>query len=378
MRLTWPEVSARRLARNHLATPVQDPARISADVLGIHAQVMSAAELSICVRSRTETRSDVREALWRAKTLVKTRGSRGTVHLLAADDLPMWTGALSALPHGRGPFPDDVRMTAEQTDRVVEAIADALTEAELTVDELTDAIVRRVGAWAGERVMEAFQDKWPRWRQIENVAANRGALCFGPDRGRRTTYTSPRRWLPGFAPAPAEEALSALVRRFLHTYGPATSAQFARWLGAPPAWTASLFGRLPDLETVEFDGTPAMINKGDAGGADAVGGLRLLPYFDAYGIACHPRSLLFPGRAAERALTGGQAGNIPLLLIDGEVGGVWHQRRSGNRIAVGVEPLTDLTARQRTALDAEVGRIGEILQATPSLTIGPISAGAHA
>jgi hypothetical protein len=104
----------------------------------------------------------------------------------------------------------------------------------------------------------------------------------------------------------------------------------------------------------------------------------LLPYFDAYGIACHPRSLLFPGRAAERALTGGQAGNIPLLLIDGEVGGVWHQRRSGNRIAVGVEPLTDLTARQRTALDAEVGRIGEILQATPSLTIGPISAGAHA
>ncbi len=376
--MSWSEVSGRRLARNHLSTPAEDPARISADVLGIHAQVMSAAEISICIRTRSKTRSDVRDALWRAKTLVKTRGPRGTVHLLAADDLPMWTGALSALPHGRGPFPDDVRMTAEQTDRVVEAIADALVEDELTVDELTEAIVGRVGAWAGERVMEAFQDKWPRWRQAESVAANRGALCFGPVRGRRTTYTSPRRWLPGFAPAPAEAALSELVRRFLHAYGPATSAQFARWLGAPPAWTASLFDRLPDLETVEFDGTPAMINKGDTGSVDAVGGLRLLPYFDAYGIACHPRSLLFPGRAAERALTGGQAGNIPLLLIDGEVGGVWHQRRSGNRIAVGVEPLTDLTARQRTALDAEVGRIGEILQATPSLTIGPISAGAHA
>jgi hypothetical protein len=139
-----------------------------------------------------------------------------------------------------------------------------------------------------------------------------------------------------------------------------------------------LFDRLPDLETVEFDGSPAMINKGDVAGADAAAGLRLLPYFDAYGIACHPRSLLFPGRAADRALSGGQAGNIPLVLIDGEVGGVWHQKRSGNKIAVGVEPLTDLTTRQRKALDAEVGRIGEILQGTPTLTIGPITVGAHA
>jgi len=380
MRLTWPEVSARRLARNHLAAPAADPARISADVLGIHAQVMSAAEMSICVRTKDKNRSDVRDALWRAKTLVKSRGPRGTVHLLAAEDLPMWTGALSALPHGRSPFPDGVRMTAEQTDQVVEAIADALAaeDGELTVDELNDAIVQRTGAWAGERVMEAFQDKWPRWRQVENVAANRGALCFGPDRGRRTTYTSPGRWLPGFAPAPAEQALAELVRRFLHAYGPATSAQFARWLGSPPGWTAELFDRLPGLETVDFEGSPAVINKGDRGGADAAAGLRLLPYFDAYGIGSHPRSLLFPGRAADRALNGGQAGNIPLLLIDGEVGGVWHQKRSGKKIAVTVEPLTDLTAKQRKALDAEVGRIGQILEGTPTLTIGEITVGAHA
>jgi hypothetical protein len=139
-----------------------------------------------------------------------------------------------------------------------------------------------------------------------------------------------------------------------------------------------LFERVPDLETVEFEGSPAMINAGDGGGAEAPSGLRLLPYFDAYGIACHPRSLLFPGRAAERALTGGQAGNLPLLLIDGEVGGVWHQKRSGNKIAVSVEPLTDLTSRQRRALDVEVARIGEILQGTPTLAVGPITVGAHA
>src|SRR3954471_19098277 len=98
MRFTWQEASARRLARNHLtdATRTDDPARICADVLGIHAQVMSAAELAIGIRSESLTRTDVRDALWQHRTLVKTRGPRGTVHLVATEDLPMWTGALSA------------------------------------------------------------------------------------------------------------------------------------------------------------------------------------------------------------------------------------------------------------------------------------------
>ncbi len=124
-------------------------------------------------------------------------------------------------------------MSAERIEQVVAAIANAVEDAELTVDELTDAIAARVGAWAGERVMEPCQDKWPRWRQAESIATDRGVMCFGPDRGRRPTYTSPRRRLPGFWPAPVEKALAALVRRYLHAYGPA------------PNWAAGLFARGP-------------------------------------------------------------------------------------------------------------------------------------
>jgi len=378
--MTWADASARRLARSHLtdATATDDPARICADVLGIHAQVMSAAELSIGVRAEALTRTDVRDALWHRRTLVKTRGPRGTVHLVATDDLPMWIGALSAMPRARSPHPEHVRMTEEQTEQVVAAIADAVADAELTVDELTEAIVQRAGPWAGDRVMEAFQDKWPRWRQAESLAANRGALCFGPDRARRTTYTSPRRWLPGFRPAPPDEALSALVRRFLQTYGPATPAQFARWLGAPAGWATTLFGNQSELAQVDFEGESAWINAGDTGTAGDAAPLRLLPYFDSYLIGCHPRAALFSGAAAARALTGGQAGNIPALLIDGRVGGVWHQRRSGRKIAVTVEPLADLSAGQREDLQVQAVRIGQILDGTANLTVGKVDVGAHA
>src|SRR5215510_9751595 len=148
--LTWNGVTARRMARHALAEPATDlgPADIAGTLCGAHAQVLSAAELSIGRRIAGATRADVRRALWEDRTLVKTFGPRGTVHLLPTADLPMWTGALSALPSSVPAHPDGVRFTPEQADEVVAAIGDALADAELTVDELTDAIVERTGPWA--------------------------------------------------------------------------------------------------------------------------------------------------------------------------------------------------------------------------------------
>ncbi|MEO3804545.1 crosslink repair DNA glycosylase YcaQ family protein [Nonomuraea sp. B1E8] len=40
----------------------------------------------------------MREALWSERTLVKTYGPRGTVHLLPARDLPRWVSAMSSMP----------------------------------------------------------------------------------------------------------------------------------------------------------------------------------------------------------------------------------------------------------------------------------------
>ncbi|MBQ1019743.1 winged helix DNA-binding domain-containing protein [Micromonospora sp. D93] len=111
---------------------------------------------------------------------------------------------------------------------------------------------------------------------------------------------------------------------------------------------------------------------------DRPSGLRLLPYFDAYAVGCHPRERLFPGAAADRALAGGQAGNYPVLLVDGVVAGVWHQRRSGRSIRVTVEPLGTLGAARQRALGEEVERVGEILEGRASLTIGTVSVGPHA
>jgi len=210
-RWSWAEVCTRRLERHGLSTPVPKtrPASIVSDMCGAHAQVMSAAELSIGLRIAGISRMDVREALWSEHSLIKTFGPRGTVHLLAAEDLSIWTGALAALPPSPNALPEEARLTAEQTEAVVAAIAAALENAELTVDELTEAVVGSAGSWAGDLVVPAWYEMWPRWRPAIYTAANRGVLCFGPNRGRTVTYTNPRRWLSGFQPVagPTEQLL---------------------------------------------------------------------------------------------------------------------------------------------------------------------------
>jgi hypothetical protein len=381
--LTWRGVTARRMARHALAEPATGlgPAGIAGVLCGAHAQVLSAAELSIGRRITGATRSDVRRALWQERTLVKTFGPRGTIHLFATADLPLWTGALQALPSSVPTHPDGVRFTSGQAEEVIAAIGAALADAELTVDQLTEAVADRAGSWAVERTMEAFGGKWPRWRQLTSTAAHRGMLCFGPDRGRKVTYTNPRRWLPGFRSADGNAALRALLTRYLYAYGPATPQHFAKWLGIPPRYAAELFGSVAgELETVELAGEPAWTLAGDTATPPRPHrGIRLLPYFDAYLVAGQPRARLYPGAAAIRALTpAGQAGNYPVLLVDGVVGGVWHQRRSGRKLAITVEPLRELTASQHRQLDDEADLVGAVMEAPATLTVGTVTVGAHA
>ena len=381
--LTWSGVTARRMARHALIDPATNagPAEIASVICGAHAQVLHAAELSIGRRVAGVTRADVRRALWVDRTLVRTFGPRGTVHLLATADLPMWTGALSALPSSVPKHPDAVRFTAGQAEEIIAAIGEALSGTELTVDELTEAIHDRVGGWAVERTMAAFQELWPRWRQLTSTAAHRGVLCFGPDRGRKVTYTNPRRWLPGFVPEEGGTALRRLMRRYLYAYGPATPDHLARWLAIPARRAVEAFDEMTDeLDRVELEGAPTWILAGDTAMPQQPSrGVRLLPYFDAFLVAGQPRELLYPGAAATRALSpSGQAGNYPVLLVDGVVGGVWHQRRSGRRLAITVEPLAPLNAAQRRELDDEVALVGAIMEAEATLTLGEVTVGPHA
>lgn len=371
MDFTWSQVTARRLARHHLTAPAASIRSAVASMLGAHAQIMSAAELQIGLRTSGSTRSDVTDALWVERSLVKTYGPRGTVHLLPAADLGMWIGALSAVP-ARSGLPAAARLNTSQTDLVLAAIARALESRTLTLEELDVEVIGATGAWAADATVPMFGDMAPRWRQAIARAAAEGALTFGENRARKSTFTRP----PAFA-TPTDPA-AALLQNYLHSYGPATPRQFAQWMAAPVSWADELFARSA-VDRVTVDGVECWVAERDTEFADdPPRGIRLLPYFDPYIVGSHPRESLFPGAVAGRALSGGQAGVFPVMLVDGAVGGVWHQRRAGSRLSITVEPFTRLGSHATRQLEGQVSRLGQILEATPTLTIGAIDVGSHA
>ena len=380
--LTGREVRARRLARHGLTAPLHDPTPAGAvsAMHGAQAQVASAAELSVALRVPGATRATVREAL-AGGSVTRTFGPRGTIHLLPTRDLATWLGALGAVPSGSS-FTADVRLSADQMDAVVAAVGDTLLErGDLTLAELDEEVTARAGSWAGDLVMPAFQGFWPRWRQAVGRAAHAGVLVFGSGRDRQVTYTHPGRRDPGFRPLPADEALPRFLNGYLRAFGPATHEHLARWLNAPLAWTQRLF-ESDGVERVLVDGREAWVAAGDtdaaAPGRSVRRSVRLLPYFDALPIGFQPREEMFPGRAFERALARGQAGNYPVVVVDGVVRGVWHHRRAGRHLEVTVETWEDLSAARIRALEEQVERVGQILEGTPRLTLGPVKVGPHA
>src|SRR6185369_844902 len=99
-----------------------DLKRVVADVCGIHAQMPPSAELSLGLRLRGITRQHVRDALWKDRSLVKTYGLRGTLHLFPSTELPMW---LAALRTRTPPRPDPRVLGEAERAHLVAAIGEA-------------------------------------------------------------------------------------------------------------------------------------------------------------------------------------------------------------------------------------------------------------
>ena len=93
--MKWESVLAWRMQRQHLTARAADPLAVVSDICGLHAQVLSSAQLTLW--ARMEDPPDVSDLLWRDRSLVKTWAQRGTLHLHRTDELPLWVGAQAAL-----------------------------------------------------------------------------------------------------------------------------------------------------------------------------------------------------------------------------------------------------------------------------------------
>ena len=369
--LTWAEARERRLTRSHLVKPAPKSRLVDVvrDVCGLQAQLLSAAELAISARVAGVTQESVRDALWKKKTLVRSWTVRGTIHVVPSEDFRLWMAALGTDRYWESrEWLEREGISAKEASAIFDTVEGALSEKGSTRAEIAEAVVSRLG--------ERFRPKIASmWGDLLGPLMYMGEMCFGPTVGPNVTFVSAHRWLGKPRHIDPGEAWRELVRRFLRAYGPTTVDGAARWFGLQPAAIRPLLRSLdPEAVEVTVEGRKAWTLSRDRAAPSRPGSsVRLLAQYDAYVIGSHPRDTITDERARTqiRSYKRGQwegVVGVPVLLVDGIVSGVWERRERGGRIEIGVRPSVKLTAVQRTAIDAEVVRIGRFFGREATLT----------
>ena len=359
MKLTWAQVRAFRLERQHLGARVgrERALEVASRLCGLHAQVLSSAELTLWARVDGLEPDAVRRMLWEERSLVKQWAMRGTLHLLPAGELGLWHSALSTYSHFRRPsWSRATGIAQEELDAYVAAVGDVLSGRTMTRAELAEAVSARTGI-ANRTLTES-------WGSVLKPAAFAGRLCFAPDAGRHVSFTNPGTWVGETQGPPAEQALAEVARRFLTAHGPATREDLARWWATTPARAGRLIAGLDGALEVDVAGEAMWMLEADAQAARAAAaphGIRLLPGFDQYviGSTRHVERLM-PGPHGARVHRP-QGWVSPVLLVGGRMDGVWRHERKGRRLLVTIEPFVALRARDRRAAEAEAESLAEFL-----------------
>jgi hypothetical protein len=362
--LTWPEVLAWRLTRQRLdrRAPRGEALEVVSHVCGLHAQVMSSAELTLWARVDDLEPDAVQKALWEERSLVKTWAMRGTLHQLPTAELPIWVGAQGVLKP-RYHTPSWLRyfdLTREEAEALMAAIPEALADRMLKREELAKEVGRLVGSEElGGKLRDGFG-------ALLKPAAFRGDLLFAPSVGQNVRFARPDRWLAGWQPVEAEEAAREVTRRYLAAYGPATREEFARWFGmTSPAQAGRLIEGLgQEIASVDIEGLQAWMlaeHLPEVEAAEPSGVVRLLPAFDHYVVAApRDREAVLP-EALKSQVYRPQGWLSPVLLVDGRMEGVWRHERKGGRLIVEVEPFVQQPGWVRLATEEEAERLASFL-----------------
>ena len=321
--------------------------------------MQSAAVLAVAQRRAAPRAGEVDRALWRDRTVVKTWAMRGTLHLLAADDLPVVVGTMSSLHPWTAPsYQKYFGVTPREVERVRDAIGDILADRLLTREELGAEVSKRVRSKGVSARLGSG------WGEMLKPAAFAGLLVQGPPREGRVTYTRPDIWLgTAWEPLDSVEAGAELTRRYLRAHGPATARDVAYWWARQSVtkvrpWLARLGDEVIE---VNVDGEPHLALAEDLDrlrrqrpNAD----VRLLPAFDQYVLAAS-RDIehLVPAGHRDQVFRKINGWIAAIVVVGGRVVGTWENLRGDVELHLWDKPPP-------RALNEEVERVTSLLRTT--------------
>jgi len=346
----------RRRAFSHALGTQQLPGGPAAAVdrlFALQGQDLPGALWSVGVRTGA-TQDQVRDA-FNAAALVRTWPFRGTLHVMAAQDVH-WVLAL----------------TAERTVRSA-----ARRRAELDLDERTLEQARDVAreALAGRRAL-GRKDLLARFESKGISTAGQrgyhllwhlsitGTTVLGPFDGAEQQFVLLEEWVGARRELDGDAALAELARRYLAGRSPATAADLAWWTKLPvTAIRRGIAACGSELEEVEYDGVPHFQPARPPAGADSarLETAVLLPGFDEYLLGYTNRRAALAAEHAPLTVPGSNGVFKPTLVMRGRVAGLWSRKATRASTVVTVSPFSPISTRNWNAVERAAAGYGRFL-----------------
>lgn len=317
---------AARLRSHRLAAPARSAADAARHMLAVQAQDFWAGRWALAARATGATTLSAVDRLFDRGTLVRAWTQRGTLHIVAAEDLA-WVLSVTgerqlqkAAPRYR-----ELGLGAEELATAERVIRGALSGGNgLTRVELFELLQKAGIEPSGQRGLFAVQH-----------LALRGIVCQGPIVARAAAVSRDQQFvlaeehIPDSA-VPSDPAAEMFVRYILG-HGPATAEDFAWWAGVTLGAARSAAADSVDDERIRQidDGMFAASSMPRRNTAAPT--VIALGSFEEYYISYTDRTVACPPELLT-AIGPGKNGMVrPILVADGIVVGTWRHSTAVGR-----------------------------------------------
>jgi hypothetical protein len=346
------ELTALRLTAQHIApgttgSAFAKPVDVARWMLAMQAQDLPGARWSVGLRLPHSTDAAIEAAL-AAGEIVRSWPMRGTLHLVAPEDLG-WMLAVSA--------PRQSNWAAKRR-RDLEITDEQLTRAgDIAVKLMTGGgHVRR------DRLLEAWEaggipTTGQRGYHLLWNLGHSGLLVFGAPDGKQATFALLEEWVTRSKQLTGDEALGEFAARYFRSHGPATVQDFAWWASITLGDARKGLAIADDqLEERQFGGTAHYLAPGLEPAKRAV---HALPGFDEYMLGYRDRSPALAAEFSDRIVPGNNGIFLPTIVVDGEVVGTWKRTDAARTTRVEIVEFRGLGSRARAAAQRAIERYGD-------------------
>jgi len=354
------------LIKHHLFRKAKktDLVTVIDDVCGLHAQAATTPYLSLWNRVEDFENALLDEALYKAKSLVKTWVMRGTLHVIPSADLPIYNRALRRMwfeHHGRFMRAPDWPSEEERRDVIYPKIWEALAQKPLKRRDLNDKVrsLLKVGSKPYKRLFSG-------WGGILKETAYEGLTVHAQPFERESCFARLDKWLShiDLNKISEEEAHEKLLVKYLRGYGPATQQDFCLWSGLTASDAKEAIESVGSItEEVKVEGAKGgvLLLKQDftllgSIDLDEKAPPCLLPKYDSLLLGHKDRTRIIQDKH-RKCVFKPKAGDIAAtVLISGRIVGTWRHKKTKRMLTMMITPFEkiakeDLKEIERKARD---------------------------